>query len=124
MRWRSRKLDPKPWPFPGPRVLIEDPEEAQSLQLTQSLRTAGYAVAICPGPADGGDRCPVAEHEPCALVEGADVVVCGLPQKQESGREVLDGLRLRYAGKPVVVSGSAAPSEVVEAVNRARRAQS
>jgi DNA-binding NarL/FixJ family response regulator len=108
MRKHAIMIDPQPWAFPDrPRVLIElaDPEAA--LQLSVAIRKAGCAVAVCQGPdasTDPTTRCPLHMLEPCVAVEGADLVVTALDFDQESGRDVLRGLRTRYPSIPLVVA--------------------
>jgi hypothetical protein len=77
----------------------------------EGLRGAGFAVAVCPGPAAGnagGPRCPLVEHGECPLVEGADVVLWGLGLEAEESRRELRTLRARRPRLPVVVRASAA----------------
>ena len=107
---RSTSFELQPWPFAErPRVLIEHPDPDTGLELAGALRGAGYAVAICGGPGRTS-RCPLHKLEPCAVVEGADVVVTGLDFEREEAREVLAGLRLRYPSTPLVVGVTAAES--------------
>lgn len=101
---------PGPWRFAGgPRVLVEHPDPVAGLDLAMALRDAGCAVAVCRGPnaaADPGDRCPLHKLEPCAIVEGADVVVTALDLEGDEGREVLRGLRTRYPSTKLVVAAT------------------
>ncbi|MBD0338571.1 MAG: hypothetical protein ICV67_04695 [Thermoleophilia bacterium] len=98
------------WPFAErPRVLVEHPDAEAGLELAGALRDAGYAVAVCRGPG-GGNRCPLHGLEPCAIVDGADLVVTALEFDGPTGRDVLKGLRLRYPGTPLVVAATAAES--------------
>jgi DNA-binding response OmpR family regulator len=112
MRERRVTIDPKPWLFPNrPRALIEHPDPDAGLELATALRHAGLAVAICRGPdaaAHPATRCPLHKLEPCAAVEGADVVVTALGLDREDGREVLRGLRTRYPSTPLVVEATVA----------------
>ena len=103
MRVRDVGLSPQPWPWLGhPRVLIEQPDEARGMRLAEGLRQAGYAVAVCPGPARS-ERCPLAGDEGCEAAHGADVVVAGLGLGTPQSREVLEALRARCAGIPLIV---------------------
>jgi DNA-binding response OmpR family regulator len=112
MRKRETKLSPQPWPWPGhPRVLIEHAEEAVGMSLASGLRHAGYAVAVCPGPGRS-ERCPLAGDEGCEAAHGADVIVAGLGLGTPQSREVLEALRARCAGTPLVVE--VAPEEKAE----------
>ena len=111
MRSRQKQLGPQPWPWLGsPRVLIEDPEEAESLESVEALRRAGYAVAVCPGPIEASPgvcyRCPLVAQEECALVDGADVVVSSLGLDRPEDREVLETLKLRRPSKRLIVKAS------------------
>jgi CheY-like chemotaxis protein len=114
MRKRTLTIEPGPWRFAhGPRVLIEHPDPSAGLDLAIALRSAGCTVAICRGPdagADPGTRCPLHRLEPCAVVEGADVVVTALGLDREDGRDVLRGLRARYPSTPLVVEATASES--------------
>jgi len=103
METRAAKLSPQPWPWVGqPRVLIEHPDDAVGLELASILRLEGYAVAVCPGPAES-ERCPLTGPEGCAVAHGADVVVSALGLDSSTGRDVLQALRARLAGTPLVV---------------------
>ena len=117
-----KRIDPPPWPWlDRPRVLLENPDREASLEAADTLRHAGYAVAVCHGPA-ADTRCPLACSESCALVEGADVVVTSLGQERAESREVLDLLQLRYASRPLVVEehpGALDPEELLAAVRNA-----
>ena len=108
MRRRPQTMDPRPWAYPGhPRVLVEHGEPDEALALATAIRKAGCVIAICCGPdahADRPTRCPLHRLEPCAAVEGADVVVTVLDFDEEDARQVLKGLRLRYPHTPVVAA--------------------
>jgi len=110
MRKRAETIELSPWSYPGrPRVLIELPDPDDALELAAAIRDAGCIVGICRGPdpaADPATRCPLHQLEPCAAVEGADVVVTALDLETESGRGVLRGLRTRYPRIPVVVAAT------------------
>jgi hypothetical protein len=107
MKKRPETIVLGPWRFDQrPRVLIEHPDAEAGLELATALRGAGCAVAICRGPHASGDeptRCPLHGLEPCAVVEGADVVVTALGFDRDEARGVLHGLRLRYPSRPLVV---------------------
>ena len=60
--------------------------------------------------ADSATRCPLHQLEPCALVQGADVVVTALGLGREDGRDVLHGLRTRYPSTPLVVEATVSES--------------
>ena len=103
METRAANLSPQPWPWVGqPRILIEHPDDAVGLELASVLRREGYAVAVCPGPAES-ERCPLTGPEGCAVAHGADVVVSALGLDGSTGREVLEALRARLAGVALVV---------------------
>jgi hypothetical protein len=102
------KLSPQPWRWSHPRVLVEHPDEATGLAIASGLRFAGYAVAICPGPAGHG-RCPLTGPAGCAPAHDADLVVSSLGYEHESAREVLRELRTRYPDTPLLVE---APSDM------------
>lgn len=110
---RSRTLNPQPWPWPErPRVLVENPDDAAGLASASILRRAGYAVAVCCGPAERRrppERCPLVGPDGCALVHGADVIVSSLGLERPEGRAVVQALRARYPETPLVVE--VAPGE-------------
>jgi hypothetical protein len=118
VRKRPVTIDPEPWRFSGrPRVLIEHPDAGAGLDLATALRRAGCTVAICRGPdatADPATRCPLHRLEPCAVVEGADVVVTALGFDREDAREVLRGLRTRYPSTPLVIEATVAETLELE----------
>ena len=95
-------LNPQPWRWSHPRVLVEHPDEATGLAIASGLRFAGYAVAICPGPRGHG-RCPLTGPAGCAPAHDADVVVCSLGYENEAAREILRELRARYPDTPLLV---------------------
>ena len=103
LRARATRLSPQPWPWVGqPRVLIEHPDESTGLALASILRQAGYAVAVCPGP-EHAEHCPLTGPEGCAVAHGADVVVSSLGVERPEAREVLQALRMRRPGTPLIV---------------------
>ena len=81
------------------------------MSLAAGLRQAGYAVAVCPGPARS-ERCPLAGDEGCEVAHGADVIVSSLGLGTPQTREVLQALRARCAGTPLIVE--VAPGEKEE----------
>ena len=101
-RTRAVDIDPQPWRWGHPRVLIEHPDEAAGLAIASGLRFAGYAVAVCPGPRGHG-QCPLTGPAGCAPAHDADLVVCSLGYEREAAREVLRELRTRYPHMPLVV---------------------
>ncbi len=106
------RLGPQPWPWPGhPRVLIEHVDESVGMSVAAGLRQAGYAVAVCPGPAHT-ERCPLAGDAGCEIAHGADVIVSSLGLGSPQSREVLEALRARCAGTPLIVE--VAPDEKEE----------
>ncbi len=111
MRSRPTRLSPQPWSWPGPRVLIEHPDEAVGLTYASVLRQAGYAVAVCPGP-EQSEICPLAGPEECAVAHGADVVVSSLGVERPEAREVLEALRRRCPDTALVVE--VAPGQEAE----------
>jgi CheY-like chemotaxis protein len=95
-------LNPQPWPWSGPRVLVEHRDEAAGMALASSLREAGYAVAVCPGP-DKAERCPLTGPEGCAVAHGADVIVSSLDLDRPEAREAVQALRARCPDTPLIV---------------------
>ncbi len=110
MRSPEAGLSPQPWPWGHPRVLIEHPDDARGLSLATAVREAGYAVAVCPGPAQS-ERCPLAGEEGCEAAHGADVIVAGLGLGTPQSRDVLEALRARCEGTPLVVEVAAGERE-------------
>lgn len=116
-------LRPEPWPWRGPRVLVEDADETRSAALAAALRRAGYAVAVCSGPS-AGDRCPLASGEGCAAALGADVVVSSLGVASAETREVLDSLRAKLPWTRLIVGAApVTPDRVAELVRAALAAK-
>ena len=93
-------LNPQPWPWPGPRVLVEHRDEAAGLALASSLREAGYAVAVCPGP-DKAERCPLAGRRSCVTTN--NVIVSSLDLDRPEAREAVQALRARCPNTPLIV---------------------
>lgn len=104
----AASLNPQPWRWDHPRVLVEHPDEAAALAIASGLRFAGYAVGVCPGPAGHG-RCPLSGPAGCAPAHDADLVVSSLGYEHEAAREVLRELRTRYPETPLLVE---APSQM------------
>lgn len=108
MRKRATTIELQPWSYEDrPRVLIEHRDPDEALELAAALRKAGLTVGICRGPEAGADeptRCPLHHLEPCAAVEGADVVVSALDLDEVEAIRVLEGLRTRYPSVPLVVT--------------------
>jgi hypothetical protein len=107
-RARAVDIDPQPWRWGHPRVLIEHPDEAAGLAIASGLRFAGYAVGVCPGPRGHG-QCPLTGPAGCAPAHDADLVVCSLGYEREVAREVLRELRTRYPDTPLMVE---VPSDI------------
>jgi hypothetical protein len=105
---RAVSMNPQPWRWSHPRVLVEHPDEATGLAIASGLRFAGYAVAVCPGPRGHG-QCPLTGPAGCAPAHDADLVVCSLGYEREAAREVLRELRTRYPDMPLLVE---VPSDV------------
>jgi hypothetical protein len=143
------QLHPEEWPEQTgkTRVLIENPDRADLWAHADVLREAGYDVAMCGGPTAEGQHgeqgehtlCPLLTEGHCPLVEGADVVVS--TTQLTNSREILATLSSRRT-PALVVEGTTAdlardsevignsveitlpvmPSQIVEAVERARSA--
>jgi hypothetical protein len=105
---RAETINPQPWRWSDPRVLVEHPDEATGLAIASGLRFAGYAVGVCPGPRGHG-QCPLTGPAGCAPAHDADLVVCSLGYEHEMAREVLRELRTRYPATPLLVE---VPAEV------------
>lgn len=106
-------IEPKPWDWPGPRVLLEQPFDGETQTRVDALRRAGFAVSICPGPAPG-DPCPLACGEGCRTAEDADVIVSAL------GPDMVDTVHGALPRRPLVVlPAGATPAELVVRVQEA-----
>ncbi len=101
-REQAVEIDPQPWRWGHPRVLVEHPDEATGLAIASGLRFAGYAVGVCPGP-HGHGQCPLTGPAGCAPAHDADLIVCSLGYEREAAREVLRQLRTRYPDTPLIV---------------------
>ena len=107
---RHEVLRPQAWDWPGPRVLLEQPDRDETPARVDALRRAGYAVAVCPGPT-AEDRCPLAGDEGCAAAHGADVIVSSLGLENTEAREALAALRMRLPQLRVLVEAETAAAE-------------
>jgi hypothetical protein len=105
---QAASLQPQPWRWSHPRVLVEHPNEATGLEIASGLRFAGYAVGICPGP-HARRQCPLTGPAGCAPAHDADLIVCSLGYEHATAREVLRELRTRFPDKTLLVE---APSGV------------
>jgi hypothetical protein len=84
-RRRPERAALEEWPerTGRPRVLIENPDQAELWAAAGILREAGYDVAVCAGPTVPGESprgekpvaCPLVFGGYCGMVEEADVVV-------------------------------------------------
>jgi hypothetical protein len=106
MAAKRKALEPQPWDWPRPRVLLELPDRADSRERVDALRRAGYSIAVCPGPTVEG-RCPLAGDEGCAVAHEADIVVSSLGLDTAEAREPLAALRTRLPHVPVLVEAGA-----------------
>jgi hypothetical protein len=104
-REHAVSLNPQPWRWNHPRVLVEHPDETLGMEIASGLRYAGYAVAICPGPR-GHARCPLTGPAGCAPAHDADLVVSSLGFEQDHARQILHELRTRYPETPLLVEVS------------------
>lgn len=104
---RHEALRPQAWDWPGPRVLLEQPYREETPARVDALRRAGYAVAVCPGPA-AEEHCPLAGDEGCAAAHGADVIVSSLGLDTVEAREALAALHTRLPRLRVLVEADAA----------------
>jgi hypothetical protein len=143
---RARTIRPDPWTYGRPRALIEHSDEAVAFRYVDTLRRAGYSVAVCRGPSGERhppEKCVLLTGDRCAAVDGADVVVSGLGIRVPEKRAVLEALRRHHPEKPLVVEVEAGeldgfgdlvdgvhlvvspvePEELVTAVDAARASQ-
>ena len=81
---KPSSIDPGDWPEPSgrPRILVESPDRADLWAHAETLREAGFDVAVCAGPIDptasnekSATTCPLLSDGRCSLAEGADVLV-------------------------------------------------
>ena len=95
---------PPPWsPRPvGRRVLVE--ASGGHWHGEDTLRAAGYDVAVCAGPEDRAPDvpCPMLADGACSLVEGADVIVHLLPPDRPENRRVAAALARGRSGAAVL----------------------
>lgn len=110
---RAGEIRPQPWRWSHPRVLVEHPDEAQALAITQALRFAGYAVAVCAGP-KVPEQCPLCGFGDCATAHDADLVVSCLGADRDVGREVVQALRTRCPSVPLLVEVPQGAEPLVE----------
>lgn len=90
-----------------PRVLVENPRIAQSLEWAVALRQAGFDVIRCAGPTRMAfGYCPLLADATCPLVEWADVVLFDLDLDAPPARDVLTRMRSLNPDKPIVVEVS------------------
>lgn len=80
-----------PWPETQPRrprVLVEASDGRWGGE--ERLRSAGYQVAVCPGPRSRpvDDPCPLLVGRRCPLVDGADLVVHDLSPEHAAHRRL------------------------------------
>jgi len=106
-------IQPSPWDWPGPRVLLEQPFDGETQARVDALRRAGYAVSLCPGP-ERGDLCPLACGDGCRTAEDADVIVSAL------GPEMAGLVHGRLPRRPLVVLAEGdTPADIVSRVQEA-----
>lgn len=97
------------WSRPGRvtgqrRLLIESPNPLMGVADFAAFQEAGFEVAVCAGPAQGGDPCPLADGRACPFVLVSDVVLFGLDPDTRAGHEVLAALRAHHPRTAVVVA--------------------
>lgn len=105
----------EPWPWNGPRIVVEHPNEDAGLRMVAALRDEGYAVALCGGP-DEVAGCPLAGPGDCAIAHDADAVVSCLGR--DASPAVVAALRARCPDVPLIID----PVDVVAAVREALHA--
>ncbi len=106
--WSIRKTRAIPLPIwsrhdTGPRVLVETTCFVKRDVLATILTRNGYSVRTCGGPEASDERCPLADHEECTRVAGADVIVHSMRHSDPRNREVLLEIQRRYPDVPLVV---------------------
>ena len=82
-----------------PRVLVESTDPALAISDFSRYGDAGFDVAFCPGPEEGGAPCPLLDGEDCELLAGADVVLHGLDPRLG----LVAAIRRRHPETAVVV---------------------
>ena len=106
MHLRRRRWERAPGEWPErqarARVLVEEADPASGWAVQKLLQNEGYDVAVCGGPEVLG-RCFLVEDDRCPLAEGADVILNSLSLSQPDRREVVEALRARLPGTPVIV---------------------
>jgi hypothetical protein len=84
------------------RVLVESADPTLALSDFARYTTAGFDVALCRGPQERPEECPLVRGEACALAAGADVILFGLGPP---GDGVLDAARRHHRATPMVLQG-------------------
>jgi hypothetical protein len=79
------------------RVLVEAPGGRWHAEA--AARAAGMQVLTCSGP--GAAPCPPMVGGPCALADGADVIVVSRPRRDESWRQLLKSHAVTHSDVPV-----------------------
>ncbi len=117
---KPSSIDPGDWPEPSgrPRILVESPDRADLWAHAETLREAGFDVAVCAGPVDPTEpegktatTCPLLSNGRCSLAEGADVLVTSADLLDA---EELVGAHAR-SGSVVVVESTQAAAAGFEA---------
>ena len=97
-------------------VVVVHPDADMADQESDWLRQAGYIVDECAGPTNG--PCPVLNGQPCAAVEGADVLVYDMwaGGDTQSEQELIELLRELHPSIPIVLTGPGLEFDWVEIV--------
>lgn len=88
------------------RVLVVHHDIDLSDQEVDSLRRRGFEAQQCLGPI--GASCPILAGLPCALAEGADVLVYDafVTGEPDGAQALIEGMREVHPGVPIVLVAS------------------
>ena len=85
-----------------PWVLVTAPPDADPSSVRAVWEDQGYEVFVCEGPR-AGHSCPLVRDQGCPVVDGAHLVVNGLP-RDEATEALLAALAQRHPELPVIDS--------------------
>jgi hypothetical protein len=83
-------------------------------ELRRELKRRGFQILTC--RAAEPDGCPVVRGERCPVAERADVIVCDGGDDGWRVPRLVEALRARYPGLPIVVAGRGLDSILLDAL--------
>ena len=93
------------------RLLVETADPVAEISDFRSFRQAGIDVAVCSGPGPQGSECPMVTGRRCALAERADAVLVELPPSSSETHQVVEAMRARHPGTPIVMHVARQPAD-------------